>query len=118
MCPVRSKVTITVTFSGLAFDGGGGRQQLNSRANMSLILSTRLGVIGSSFRSSPRTSFGIGIGAGTSARAAIGTTQENTQDKRHDDNSSAAANRTLGWRRAAAIVTCVGGDLHLHHLVG
>src|SRR5665213_613443 len=102
MCTVRSKVTITVTFSGLAFDGGGGRQQLNSRANMSLILSTRLGVIGSSFRSSPGTSFGIGIGAGTSARAAIGTTQENNS---HDDHSSAAASRTLGWRRAAAIVT-------------
>src|SRR6185437_9316915 len=90
MCPVRSKVTMTVTFSGLAFDGGGGRQQLNSRANMSLILSTRSGVIGGPFRSSPGTSFGIGIG--TSARAAP-----------HDDNSSAAANQTLCWWRCAVM---------------
>src|ERR1700722_20273697 len=111
MFPVRSKVTITVTFSGLALEGGGGRQQLNSRSNISLMLSTRFGAIGGSLRARAGNSLGIGIGA----RAAIGT----RQDKRQDNNSSAAANQPWNWgRRAAMVLLDVGGDLHLHHLVG
>src|ERR1700684_303024 len=106
MFPLRSRLKTTVISSGSAFDAGGGRQQLCSRSYSCWRVSTRLGSVGGSLRSSPGTPF----------RTRPGPLQRTKKDK----TTTAARLRTRLSAGGAAPpwLLDIGGDLHLHHLVG